>query len=93
MLCLCIDTLRGRSVEAISEGFKSGKTHYEFGNRRSVYVKANEATARDSSFRLLYIIIITAEFQDETKACQKIYHAVLFSYPTAPFPSTMRARL
>lgn len=56
-------------------------------------MKVNEATARDSSFRLLYIIIITAEFQDKIKACQKIYYAVLFSYLTAPFLSIMRVRL
>jgi len=40
-------------------------------------VKANKATARDSSFRLLYLIL-RAEFEDETKTRQKIYNAVLF---------------
>ena len=74
---LCADTLGRRSIDAISQDLKSGKGRYETDYRRSVYVKANRTTARDSSFRLLYLIL-TAELEDETTICQKIYQAVLF---------------
>ena len=74
---LCADTLDGRSIDAISQGLKSGKGRYGTDYKRSVYVKANKTTARDSSFGLLYLIL-TAELEDETTICQKIYQAVLF---------------
>ncbi len=75
---LCINTLGGRSLDAISLDLKSGKGQYESDYRKSVYVKANKARARDttSSFRLLYLIL-RAEFEDETKTRQKVYNAVL----------------
>jgi len=74
---LCIDTLGGRSIDAISQDLKSGKGVYESNYRRPVYVKANKAIARDSSFRLL-CLILRVEFEDETQTRQKIYNAVLF---------------
>lgn len=57
---LCINTLKGRFIEATSEDLKSAKGYYETDYRRPIYVKANKATARDNSFRLLYFIL-TAE--------------------------------
>lgn len=74
---LCVDTLGSRSIDAISQDLKSGKGEYDTDYKRPVSVKANKATARDSSFRLLYLIL-TAEFGDETKIHQKIYNAVHF---------------
>lgn len=41
------------------------------------FVTGNKITARDSSFRLLYLLL-RADLEDETKTRQKMYHAVLF---------------
>ncbi len=74
---LCIDTLGGRSMDAIIQDLKSGKGWYETDYKRPVYVKGNKTLARDSSFRLLYLLL-RAELDDETKTRQKMYEAVLF---------------
>ncbi|MCJ1243079.1 hypothetical protein MMC30_000276 [Trapelia coarctata] len=74
---LCIDTLGGRSINTIREDFRSGKGQYELEYKRSILVKGNKAAARDSAFRLLYLIF-TAEFADEVKTRQKVYEEVLF---------------
>lgn len=74
---LCIDTLGGRSIDAISQDLKSGKGWYDTDYKRPIYVNGNKTTARDSSFRLLYLLL-KAELEDETKTRQKMYQAVLF---------------
>lgn len=50
---------------------------YETDYKRAIYVKGNKTTARDSSFRLLYLLL-KAELEDETKLRQTMYQAVLF---------------
>ena len=72
---LCIDTLGGRSIDAISEDLKSGKGYYDSEERR--FVRVSKAEARESCFRLLYAIM-TVDFEHETKTRQKVYNAVLF---------------
>ena len=74
---LCIDTLEGRSIDMISQDLKSGKGWYDTDWKRPVFIKGNKATARDSSFRLLYLLL-TTELEDEAKTRQKMYQAVLF---------------
>ncbi len=74
---LCIDTLGGRSIDAIIQDLKSGKGWYDTDYKRPVYVKGNKTAARDSSFHLLYLLL-WAELEDETKTRQKMYQAVLF---------------
>ena len=74
---LCIDTLGGRSVDVVIEDLKSGKGHYEVDYKRPFFVKGNKTIARDSCFRLLYLIL-RAEFEDDTKTSQQIYQAVIF---------------
>ena len=64
-------------MDAINQDLRSGKGWYETDYKRPVYVKGNRKLARDSSFRLLYLLI-RVELDDETKTRQKIYQAVLF---------------
>ena len=66
---LCVDTLGGRSTDAVIQDLKSG--------REDFIEKGDKATARDSAFRLLYLLL-KAELEDEGKVRQKMYQAVLF---------------
>ncbi len=54
---LCIDTLGGRSIDAIIQDLKSRKGWYDTDYKRPVYVKGNKTAARDSSFHLLYLLL------------------------------------
>ena len=74
---LCIDTLGDRSVDAVIKDLKSGKGHYDVDYKRPFFVKGSKAIARDSCFRLLYLIS-KAEFEDDTRTSQQIYQAVIF---------------
>ena len=74
---LCIDTLGGRSVDVVIEDLKSGKGRYEVDYKRPLFIRGNKAIARDSCFRLLYLIS-RLEFEDNTKASQQINQAVVF---------------
>jgi hypothetical protein len=64
-------------MDAIVQDLKSGKEWYETDYKRPIYVKGNKTLARDSSFRLLYLLLRT-ELDDETKSRQKMYEADLF---------------
>ena len=74
---LCIDALGGRSVDTVIGDLKLGKGHFETDYERPYFVKGNKAIARDSCFRLLYLIL-RAAFEDDVKASQLIYQAVIF---------------
>ncbi|MCJ1369660.1 hypothetical protein MMC20_000872 [Loxospora ochrophaea] len=67
---LCIDVLGGQTINEIFNDLRSGKYDDE-------PVKANRAKARDTAFRLLYLMLL-GEFQDEAKDSAKIFNAVLF---------------
>ena len=74
---LCIDTLGGRSIASISEDLKSGKGWYDDAYKPPLFVRGQKERARDSAFRLLYLLLKT-DLEDETKTRQKMYEAVLF---------------
>lgn len=74
---LCIDTLGGRPVDTIIENLKSGKGYHETDYKRPVFVKGNKTAARDSAFRLLYVIL-WEDLEDDIKTSQKFYDVVLF---------------
>ena len=74
---LCIDTLGGRSIASISEDLKSGKGWYDDAYRPPLFVRGQKERARDSAFRLLYLLL-KADLEDEPKTRQKMYEAVLF---------------
>ncbi|KAI4172642.1 MAG: hypothetical protein LQ346_008567 [Caloplaca aetnensis] len=74
---LRVDTLGGRSIDAIIEDLKSGEGHHETDYKRSDFMKGDKATARDSAFRLLYVIL-RGELEDDIATSQKFYNAVIF---------------
>ncbi len=74
---LRVDTFGGRSIDAIIEDLKSGKGRHEVDYKRPVFVKGDKATARDSVFRLSYVIL-REELEDDIATSQKFYNAVLF---------------
>ena len=53
-----------------------GKGQYETDYKRPIYVKGNKTYARDSSFRLLYLLLRT-KLEDEISLCQEMYQAIL----------------
>ncbi|MCJ1253539.1 hypothetical protein MMC24_001351 [Lignoscripta atroalba] len=88
---LCVDVLKGCSTDAIIQGLKSGKAQYELEYKYYREMKSSKSPARDSAFKLLYLIL-TAEFNesDISKEKQKMYnviffimsHSVIFKYRT-----------
>jgi hypothetical protein len=74
---LCVDILSGQSIDQIFNDLKSGKSDYELEYKRYREVKGNKSKARDTAFKLLYLILL-GEFQDEMKDSAKIFNAVLF---------------
>lgn len=74
---LCVDILAGQSINEIFNDLKSGKNDYEREYKRCREIKGNKSKARDTAFKLLYLILF-GEFQDETKDSAKIFNAVLF---------------
>jgi hypothetical protein len=74
---LCIDILGGQSIDEIFGDLKSGKSDYELEYKRYREIKGNKSKARDTAFKLLYLILL-GEFKDEMKDSMKIFNAVLF---------------
>jgi len=74
---LCVDVLGGKSINEIFADLKSGKSDSELEYKRCREIKGNKSEARDTAFRLLYMIVL-GEFKDETKESAKIFNAVLF---------------
>lgn len=72
-----VDTLGGRSIDAVIEDLKSGKGRHEIDYKRSVFVKGDKATARDSAFSLL-CVILREELEDDVATSQRFFNAVLF---------------
>jgi hypothetical protein len=72
---LCVDVLSGQSINDIFADLKSGKTDYDFDYGQGI--KGDKSKARDSAFRLLYLIIL-GEFKDQAKDSAKVFNAVLF---------------
>jgi hypothetical protein len=74
---LGVDILGGQSISEIFRDLKSGKTDYELEYKYCRAVKGNKSKARDTAFKLLYLILL-GEFKDETEDSVKVYNAVLF---------------
>jgi hypothetical protein len=74
---LGVDILGGQSINDIYNDLKSGKTDYELEYKYYRAVKGNKSKARDTAFKLLYLILL-GEFKDETKDSAKVFNAVLF---------------
>ena len=74
---LCIDILGGRSLEGVIQDLKEGKGYYDDDYKRPTLMKGDKRLARDSCFRLLYLMM-KADLEDDTKIAQKIYQAVVF---------------
>jgi hypothetical protein len=74
---LGVDILGGQSISEIFRDLKSGKTDYELEYIYYRVVKGNKSKARDTAFKLLYLILL-GEFKDETEDSVKVYNAVLF---------------
>lgn len=63
---LCVDILSGQSINEIFNDLKSGKSDYELEYKRYQEVKGNKSKARDTAFKLLYLVLL-GEFQDEVR--------------------------
>ena len=74
---LGVDILGGQSINEIFNDLKSGKTDYELEYKYYRAVKGDKSKARDTAFKLLYLILLS-EFKDETKDSAKVFNAVLF---------------
>jgi hypothetical protein len=74
---LGVDILGGQSINEVFNDLKSGKTDYELEYKYYRAVKGNKSKARDTAFKLLYLILL-GEFKDETKDSAKVFNAVLF---------------
>lgn len=74
---LCVDVLGGQSINEIFNDLKSGKSDYEIEYKRSREIKGNKSMARDTAFKLLYLILL-GEFKDKAKDSAKMFNAVLF---------------
>ena len=74
---LGVDIFGGRSIDTVIEDLKEGKGRYEVDYKRPVFVTGDKSTARDSAFRLLYVIL-RGELEDNVATSQKFYNAVLF---------------
>jgi hypothetical protein len=74
---LGVDILGGQSINEIFNDLKSGKTDYELEYKSYRAVKGNKSKARDTAFKLLYLILL-GEFKDETKDSAKVFNGVLF---------------
>jgi hypothetical protein len=74
---LGVDILGGQSINEIFNDLKSGKTDYELEYKYYRAVKGNKSKARDTAFKLLYLILL-GEFKDEMKDSAKVFNAVLF---------------
>jgi hypothetical protein len=74
---LCVDVLGGQSISEIFNDMKSGQSDYEREYGRYREIKGNKSKARDTAFKLLYLILL-GDFKDETRDSAKIFNAVLF---------------
>lgn len=74
---LCVDVLGGKSITAIIDDLKAGKTDYELEYKHYIAVKGNKSKARDTALELVYLILL-GEFKDEAKDTARIYNAVQF---------------
>ena len=74
---LCVDTLGGRSIASISEDLKSGKGWYDDVYKPPRYERGQKERARDSAFRLLYLLLKT-DLEDAVKTRQKMFEVVQF---------------
>lgn len=64
-------------MDEIFANLKVGRTEYELEYKRYRPVKGNKRLARDTAFKLLYLILL-GQFKDETKDSAKVFNAVLF---------------
>lgn len=72
---LHVDVLGGQSIDEIIKDLKSGVSDYDREERREI--KGDKAKARDSAFKLLYLILL-GDFTDEIKDSAKVYNAVMY---------------
>jgi hypothetical protein len=74
---LCVDVLSGQSINEIFPDLKSGKNDYERDYGRYQEIKGDKSKARDTAFKLLYLILL-GEFKNEAKDAAKLFNAVLY---------------
>jgi hypothetical protein len=74
---LCVDVLGGQSFNEIFNDLKSGQSDYEREYKRYREIKGDKSKARDTAFKLLYLILL-GDFKDETRDSAKVFNAVLF---------------
>lgn len=74
---LNVDILGGQSINEIFSDLKSGKSEYELEYKRYREVRGNKSKARDTAFKLLYLILL-GDFNDEIKDSAMVFNAVLF---------------
>ena len=74
---LCVNILGGQSINEICNDLKACKDDYEREYKRYQKIKGDKSKARDSAFKLLYLMLL-GEFQDEKKDSTKVFNAVLF---------------
>jgi hypothetical protein len=74
---LNVDILGGQSISEIFLDLKSGKSDYELEYKRYRAVRGNKSKARDTAFKLLYLILL-GSFEDEIRDSAMVFNAVLF---------------
>jgi hypothetical protein len=73
-----LDILSGQSINEIFNDLKSGKTDYKLEYKYYRVVKSNKSEARDTAFKLLYLILYS-KFKDKIKNSAKVFNVVLFA--------------
>ncbi|KAH8693580.1 hypothetical protein BGW36DRAFT_429624 [Talaromyces proteolyticus] len=74
---LGVDVLGGQSINEIFNDLKSGQSDYEREYKRYREIKGNKSKARDTAFKLLYLILL-GDFMNETRDSAKVFNAVLY---------------
>jgi hypothetical protein len=85
---LRVDVLGGEYIDDIFTDLKSGRDDFELEHKRYRKVRGNKTKARDTAFKLLYLILL-GEFKNEEKDSNKIFNAVLF---VVSHPNTFKSK-
>lgn len=74
---LCVDVVSHQSIDEIITDLKSCRSDYEREYKRYREVKGDKSRARDTAFKLLYLMLL-GDFKNDKTDSVKVYNAVLF---------------